>query len=107
MNTHCLSRGARSPSSSRCADRPRRAAKRDDNFSLVPSRQTTVCHRRAVTVSANPFTLSGVVPATRCQRVRGRPILFLRLGGTGPVPAAHTVLTDSTPPHYFNSLPSP
>src|SRR6266478_6368171 len=92
------------PSSSRCAARTRTAAKRDDNFSLVPWRQTTVCHRRARNVSLTFFTLSGVAPGTRCQRVRGRPILFLRLGGTGPVPAAHTVVTDCTPTQYSNPI---
>ena len=77
-------RGERSPSSSRCAARTRTAAKRDDNFSLVPSRQTTVCHRRAVNVSANSFTLSGVAPATRCQRVRDARFCSCAWGAQAP-----------------------
>src|SRR3990172_10283743 len=105
INNHCSSRRVLRLSS-RCAARTRTAAKRDDKVALVPSRQRTVRHRCGVNVSANPFTLSGVLPITRCHRVLGRPILFLALGGTGPVPAAHTVVTDCTPTQYSNSISS-
>ena len=36
--------------------------------------------------------------------VGGRPIFFRGLGGSGPVPANHTVVLDCTPTQYSNSI---
>src|SRR6266536_1636626 len=90
--------------SSRCAARTRSAAKRDDSTAWLPSRQLTVCQRRALKDSANAFTLSGVAPGPRRHLVGGRPILFCALGGSGPVPLDHTVVLDCTPTQYSNSI---
>ena len=48
--------------SSRCAARTRSAAKRDDNYRWLPSRQFTVCQRRAFKVSATALTLTAKHP---------------------------------------------
>ena len=90
--------------SSRCAARTRSAAKRDDSTAWLPSRQFTVCQRRAFKDSATALTLTGEAPTPRRHLVGGRPIFLRRLGGSGPVPANHTVVLDCTPTQYSNSI---
>src|SRR3990167_5841037 len=103
INNHCSSRRVLRPSS-RWAARTRTATKREDNFALVPSRHSTVRQRTAFKDSANAFTLIGIAPAPRRHRVGGRPVLFGSLGGSGPVPLDHTVVTDCTPTKYSNPI---
>ena len=83
INSHCSSRKARCPSS-RCAARTLSAAKRDDNFVLVPSRHFTVHHRRAGKVSANSFYTHWLSIRTASPSCRRASYSLWRLGGQRP-----------------------